>query len=612
MSHLVMSKSVLKDLLEWGEARGCVISSTIGFQYDSTKGICGVAKEQCSASNNNFIIELPNDLIITDRLAQDIFGQRGNGWLKLLVARLKFDQSENTKVKKLQTKFQPYINALPNVIDSPLTWNPQEHALLHGTNLENSFKENFSSIFKEWLDIVNSETGKAQKFELNEIEKTFANSMGEIDITYIYENIVLNTVNRTPTSWYSFSAFLWAHLIFTSRAFPEHIIDPNCKESNVMLLPIVDLLNHGNRVRAEWSTDDEGSFYYKSLEEYIEIGDEILNNYGAKSNEELLYGYGFVLDNNEFDSVLLRIQLPLSEVQYILEHKPHIQLPLIDDYTTFAFDLTKENKNDQKGRKASDYEGGILFLLNKLDINTCLQPILDLFGYLVLHKDGEHYKSIRATLDAIQSLRAALNRKLDKLSIVSDVNTNDKFHIHDYRRHCATIYRNGQVHILTSALKELKRLEKKNITENKNSLLTTSKILKYDTAFPDDISELFSDLDHENEVVFETNFEIFVVWIICKVKFQSFPKKYEWVSEQYNIFKDQYDEINVSQEAVDLYLSLFNEGEDSEGRIKPFNVEEKPLSMQELSIAYDFIQHYSFTRYSLSGTPPETIFVKAV
>ena len=73
-----------------------------------------------------------------------------------------------------------------------------------------------------------------------------------------------------------------------------------------VLLPLLDLLNHAPGARVTWApatraaprvvfTSDDG----------VAPGGEVANNYGAKSNEELLMVHGFALADNVHDTCAL-------------------------------------------------------------------------------------------------------------------------------------------------------------------------------------------------------------------------------------------------------------------------------------------------------------------
>ncbi|CAM8901884.1 unnamed protein product [Rhodiola kirilowii] len=89
------------------------------------------------------------------------------------------------------------------------------------------------------------------------------------------------------------------------------------------LVPGIDFCNHSLRPGATWEVDRKGSvtgipvvMYLLSAEQNpIQIEKEITISYGDKGNEELLYLYGFVIDKNPDD--YLMIHYPVESLQSI-------------------------------------------------------------------------------------------------------------------------------------------------------------------------------------------------------------------------------------------------------------------------------------------------------
>lgn len=80
--------------------------------------------------------------------------------------------------------------------------------------------------------------------------------------------------------------FLWAHSMYSSRAFPYKLIDPSSTEESEVLFPLVDALNHKPNTKITWSRSGDsetGSLTFVAGQEY-QVGDEIFNNYGPKVN----------------------------------------------------------------------------------------------------------------------------------------------------------------------------------------------------------------------------------------------------------------------------------------------------------------------------------------
>jgi hypothetical protein len=198
----------------------------------------------------------------------------------------------------------PYIQSLPTVeeLNTPLFWTEDERTWLNGTNLEKGITDRENLWKGEW------ERGRA-----------LLGDMGlEID-------------------W---KLYLWAATIFSSRSFissllPLDIIsDENEKQRKYweerlaregpfpVLFPVVDLANHSPTARVAWRSGD--SVLSICADEHIPEGGQIFNNYGVKSNSELLLGYGFMLPEN--DEVAVAFKRPEGRIRQVWEGLSSYQL----------------------------------------------------------------------------------------------------------------------------------------------------------------------------------------------------------------------------------------------------------------------------------------------
>lgn len=564
-----MSQDVL-ELVQWAKSNGAQIPDQIEFVRDESKGICAICKEDLQ----DVKIQIPSSIIIDRQDARDEFAPRFDGdntGLKFLISFWKLQDN---------AKFGPYLRNLPLKLDSALVWNPNEWQLLRGTNLGNSIREKLSTIYSEWITWIKDRGLPNDSLNFDEINDQ-----------QLYQNFLEPASKGQFDSWSSFPAFLWSHLILLSRAFPEYIIHPQCHEGSVILLPLLDLLNHDAHLKVQWYS--EGEAFCLEKNGGVAKGQELFNNYGAKGNEELLAGYGFVQEDNEFDYVALKIKLPLNTIESILENEPRIQLPTLDDYTTFAFEKSTEKKKDKTD--PSYFEDGIRFFINTQNAN-CLNPLLDLFSYLSKTDGTENWTDLRPRLQGLQSLRAALKLKQDQAS-VSPQGLEHSDAINSYREHCARVYRQGQLHVLKHAISSLKQLEKDLLTQNKHQLLNLKKILKDDPKFiQEELPKFFHDKD-QDEVSFDDTFELLVLWVLAKCKNGSFQAKHEWVEKQFKASMGK--KHTVSEEAESLYSHFFPQNQTRTTKI----------TLQELSDAYNFVITNSFTRSASSSS--ETILVQS-
>ncbi|RXH93568.1 hypothetical protein DVH24_014144 [Malus domestica] len=88
------------------------------------------------------------------------------------------------------------------------------------------------------------------------------------------------------------------------------------------LVPGIDFCNHDIKAAATWEVDETGSItgvpnsmYLLSAGQPLQVDAEISISYGSKGNEELLYLYGFVLDGNPDD--YLMVHYPVEAIQNV-------------------------------------------------------------------------------------------------------------------------------------------------------------------------------------------------------------------------------------------------------------------------------------------------------
>lgn len=116
--------------------------------------------------------------------------------------------------------------------------------------------------------------------------------------------------------WQDYSRLLynWAFCMFTSRSFRPttvlseqvrcglrvSVLPETCKDDDFsLLMPVMDIANHDLRAKVTWDTvSDPEEVKFVSRDVY-EPGQQIFNNYGMKTNSELLLGYGFILPESE-------------------------------------------------------------------------------------------------------------------------------------------------------------------------------------------------------------------------------------------------------------------------------------------------------------------------
>jgi hypothetical protein len=163
--------------------------------------------------------------------------------------------------------YGPYLRSLPSSYGDPLWWTEEERHELEGTNLGNALSEEERKL-KNAFKVIKA-TSICKKSEKN------------LDVAF------------------SYSDFLWARSAFMSRRFPERLCSPSCENPKFScMLPILDCFNHSYGTPVTWLHDPiSGKIGFKTHTNILK-GQQVFNNYGAKSNEEFLMAFGFVMNNN--------------------------------------------------------------------------------------------------------------------------------------------------------------------------------------------------------------------------------------------------------------------------------------------------------------------------
>ncbi|KAI1108181.1 SET domain-containing protein [Nemania sp. NC0429] len=168
----------------------------------------------------------------------------------------------------------PYISTLPppeRMTDMlPIVWPTDDVEFLRGTNAHVAVEEIRSSLRKEYKQAV-------------------------------------KLLPATLQHEYTRPLYYWAYCIFTTRSFRPSLILPSieslslpCKADDLsILLPLFDVGNHSPLAKSAWVTDENSrTCAFRSGQPYS-AGQQIYNNYGTKTNVELLLGYGFIFPERD-------------------------------------------------------------------------------------------------------------------------------------------------------------------------------------------------------------------------------------------------------------------------------------------------------------------------
>ncbi|KAI1654134.1 SET domain-containing protein [Daldinia decipiens] len=173
-----------------------------------------------------------------------------------------------------ESKWWPYIRTLPqlehmgNIL--PVMWPSDDVEFLNGTNASAAIQDIKSNLKKEHKNALKL---LPQNYHLD----------------------------------YTRPLYYWAYSIFTSRSFRPSLIFPAeaslglpCELDDFsVLLPLYDIGNHSPLAKISWTTDEQTKMCMLKSRQTYSAGEQVYNNYGMKTNAELLLGYGFILPEND-------------------------------------------------------------------------------------------------------------------------------------------------------------------------------------------------------------------------------------------------------------------------------------------------------------------------
>ncbi|KAG7734202.1 hypothetical protein KL930_005166 [Ogataea haglerorum] len=451
-----MSQADINALIEWSQSKGCKIPESIEFRLSENGVSAFLKKPELPLEVSVFV---PTSMIISPRIAYSELNLRESASpgtaLKLLLCQWKSSS---------ESQFGPYISCLPSLrnIGSPLTFSPEELNFLSGTNMYHGVLLKRKQVIAEYRKAI-SYLGVKNPTNYE-----------EYDQAQFFESLMEETSNkcRYPPS---FSWFLWAHLIVTSRSFPYKLIDPESPDDAVMLLPVIDLFNHKPRSKVTWKTSSVG--FELRLQSGTDINGELFNNYGPKGNEELLMGYGFVLTDNENEQLQLTIDIDGICTKFLQIWQ--VYLPQLKEYTYSVC-------ADELSTSSQSSPTRVVFMCNRHRILPA--GLLELFASRCANLDDTR-RTLKALLNGLSNLKSALNikfkQKLDKFQAFPfTLKGTGYFESEDMMRSLqksyenSCIYRQSQLDLWYTLKKELKNMEKELLRQHRSRIITIGDIMK--------------------------------------------------------------------------------------------------------------------------------------
>nr|XP_009407950.1 PREDICTED: histone-lysine N-methyltransferase setd3 isoform X1 [Musa acuminata subsp. malaccensis] len=333
------------------ELRGCCIrycGPDKGFGVFATTGNIG----------DGIVMVVPLDLAITPmRVLQDrLVGPRCRALFEEGDVDDRFLMMVFLMVERVlpNSVWKPYLDLLPSTFESTLWFTEDELAELRGTTLYRAtlvqqkqlralFNDKVKSLVEEllqtdrdsdrtievqfedflwancifWTRALNIPFPRSYVFpeSLDEQGKSSLSCSSEADATV--------TGNSGETSIHSLNVKSEDHVIVENTADGAYKLASAETVWVEGLVPGIDFCNHGLKAAATWEVDSTGAvtgvpasmYLILADQQNFEVGKEICISYGNKGNEELLYLYGFVVDNNPDD--YLMVHYPIEALKSV-------------------------------------------------------------------------------------------------------------------------------------------------------------------------------------------------------------------------------------------------------------------------------------------------------
>lgn len=181
------------------------------------------------------------------------------------------DQTINWKfhIQELKSQMESKSSSL-KVIEESIhqIWNSSFLGILVQTKLQ--------ILYSEWIQITKS-VFKHQ------------NLLQSLPLS-IFSEDDLSGSTYSVSNW---KRFLWAHSVFGSRRFSEAEV----------LVPVLDFFNHSPEGTVQWEVKPNQYVLASISSKDLQIG-ELFFSYGPKSNEALVFQYGFALESNPHEQIV--------------------------------------------------------------------------------------------------------------------------------------------------------------------------------------------------------------------------------------------------------------------------------------------------------------------
>ncbi|KAH3901574.1 uncharacterized protein SCODWIG_03329 [Saccharomycodes ludwigii] len=508
-----MARSQSSDIdgcIQWAKDNGSTIPDFYEFKKTPGFGVScfSAANTTTSQQGTPPSIKVPRKLLITNDVAKEYFqiadnlnNYPNNTLIKSFLCVFKFGNVDAAR----NNFFSPYINVLPDTLTTSLTWSDEQLEMCKGTDLYLKTKRLRNKIQEE------------------------------------YEKYCVPLFNNRSECKPCITDYLWAHSIITSRGFPSILLNDKRNSENAFLLPIIDFFNHKADTKTKWTpvvdTNNEViEIEFSTLEKYPKPNLEIFNNYGMeKSNEDLIINYGFLLEDNKYDSISLNLKLGDEEAIEIARKMPY----------NIKFD-------DVLGDAVRfDIKRSVVFPVE----------VLKFFSYICKLR-SENYLTLRSTFEGLDQLAGILSGKIAFFKRKDGVRSNGLTGRDDLIIRIIKLYKTTQRKLFQNNLDIVEHYQKQLMDMKKNQMISFKQVFKRDKIFANALLLAFGCENYESLGAKKILNHCLMLWLIRLKNCYDKGEEFDWCPF-FIIEKILVIDNNISIEREDIeeygpvYKSLF-------------------------------------------------------
>ena len=343
----------ISNLLDWASKNQIQVSPRIDLRADEATGVGWFfsSKGGDSKSNSDLLLTVPSSVALTvespgrgpddETVVEDFFSsddrdlrksfQDDLPWFVEMAAyllKLKYVDSTAKKAKDEVVDYRPWLDALPQKLDTPIHWTQEEISELQYDYLVDSVKaqkrkweglyeklqfllsESTASRLVTWDDFVwGCEMARSRAFSgttTDAFDPKFA--IFTLILVAAYLGLGLGTLEQAANG---------AGVVFSVAILKDFVLPKLFKKKSYVICPVIDMCNHNSaNPQGQVSFEFFGDAYSLSLlpggasSSAQEGGQQLYISYGSRSNDQLLQYYGFVEPANPCD---VYIMPPLRE-----------------------------------------------------------------------------------------------------------------------------------------------------------------------------------------------------------------------------------------------------------------------------------------------------------